>query len=149
MQRLSHSIIVMLLITGLSGWIACKQKPLTKEEATQQIISGLLDACKGGKTEDAAAKWNAIMPDDDRKRGREINVATPEGKRNAERMCQQLNTKYGGGYEFGKFINQPQSDGSEVVGWEFFPKGGNQGDLWAFKLVNNQWVTVDIDPAKR
>ena len=137
-------VIVLLLSLSIVGWTSCKKKPATKEEATKQIISDLFDACKAGKNEDAAKQFNQIMPEEDKSRGRTIDLSTPDGKQKAERMCRDLNQKYGGGYEFGKMETQ-----RDVIGWNVFPKGSNEGQIWAFKQINDKWILVDIDPVKR
>lgn len=136
--------IVLVLCFCFAGWTSCKKKPATKEEATKQIVSDLLDTCKAGKNEDAAKQFNEFMPEQEKSRGRAIDVSTPEGKQKAERMCREINQKYGGGYEFGKMETQ-----GDMIAWNVFPKGSSEGQMWAFKQVNDKWILVDIDPAKR
>ena len=135
--------VVLLLATSLVGSTACKKKPATKEEATKQIISSLIDACKAGKNEDAAKQYNDTLAEEDKGR-RAIDLSTAEGKQKAERLCADLNRRYGGGYEFGKMETK-----GDLIGWNVFPKGGNEGQLFAFKEVNGRWIIVDVDPAKR
>ena len=136
-------VIVTLLIAGLVGSVSCKKKPATKEEATKQIISNLIDACKAGKNEDAAKQYNDTLAEED-KRLRAIDLSTAEGKQKAERLCADLNRRYSGGYEFGKMETK-----GDLIGWNVFPKGRNEGQLFAFKEVNGRWTIVDVDPAKR
>ena len=143
MKKLSKRVVIILILClGLVGWASCKKKPTTKEEITKQIISDLLDTCKAGKNEDAAKHFNEILPDEEK--GRAIDVASPDGKQKAERLCRDINQKYGAGYEFGTMETQ-----GDMLGWKVFPKGSNEGQLWAFKQVNNRWTLVDVDPAKR
>ena len=143
MNKLSKRVVIILLLClGIVGWTACKKKPTTKEDITKQIITDLLDACKAGKNEDAAKHFNEILPDEEK--GRAIDLASPEGKQKAERLCRDINQKYGVGYEFGTMETQ-----GEMLGWKVFPKGSNEGQIWAFKQVNNRWILVDVDPAKR
>ena len=140
--------IILLIVLGLSfclaGWTSCSRKPATKEEATKQIISNLLDSCKAGKNEDAVKQFNEFMPEEEKARGRAIDVSTPDGKQKADRLCREINQKYGGGYEFGKMETQ-----GDMIAWNVFPKGSNEGQMWAFKQVKEKWILVDIDPAKR
>jgi hypothetical protein len=144
MKRTSRfAIIALLLSLTVAAGIACKKKPATKEEATKQIISDIFDACKAGKSEDAAKRYNEVLPEEEKSR-RSVDVSTPEGKQKAERLCRDTNSKYAAGYEFGKMETQ-----GEMIGWQVFPKGSNEGQLWAFKEVNGKWTLVDIDPAKR
>ena len=136
------SLLLLVLLT-VAGSIACKKKPATKEEVTRQIISDIFDSCKAGKSEDAAKRFNEVLPEEEKAR-RTVDVSTPEGKQKAERLCRETNTKYAAGYEFGKMETQ-----GEMIAWNVFPKGSNEGQLWAFKQVNGKWTLVDIDPAKR
>jgi hypothetical protein len=140
MKKLSKRVVIILLLClGVVGWTSCKKKP---EDITRQIISDLLDTCKAGKNEDAAKHFNEILPDEEK--GRAIDVASPDGKQKAERLCRDINQKYGAGYEFGTMETQ-----RDMIGWKVFPKGSNEGQMWAFKQVNNRWTLVDVDPAKR
>jgi hypothetical protein len=124
--------------------MACKKTAASKEEATKAIIANLFDACKAGKNEEAAKQANEIMPETEKNRGRAIDVSTPEGKQQAERMCTGLNNLWGNGYEFVK--GEAKGD---AVAWNVFPKGKNEGQIWAFREVNGHWTLVDLDPAKR
>jgi hypothetical protein len=143
MARINRSVIIVLpFLLGLSGWIACSKKPKTKEEATKEIISNFLNACKAGKNEDAAKQFNEFLSE--KNKGRAIDLSGPEGKQKAERLCREVNQKYGVGYEFG--TSETQND---MIAWKVFPKGGNEGQLWAFQQVDNKWKLVDVDPAKR
>jgi len=143
MKRFSKPVVIILFVClGVVGWTSCKKKPTTKEEVTKQIITDLLDACKAGKNEDAAKQFNDILPDE--QKGRAIDVSSTEGKQKAERLCRDMNQKYVGGYEFGTMETQ-----RDMLGWKVFPKGSNEGQIWAFKQVNNRWILVDVDPAKR
>ena len=145
MKKSSIGLTIILILTFcFAGWTSCKQKPATKEEATKQIISKLLDSCKASKNEDAAKQFNEFMPEAEKSRGRAIDLSTADGKQKAERMCREINQKYGSGYEFGKMETQ-----GEMIAWNVFPKGSNEGQVWAFKQVGDKWILVDIDPAKR
>ena len=137
-------VIIPALCFCFAGWTSCKKAPATKEEATKQIISNLLDSCKAGKNEDAVKQFNEFMPEEEKSRGRAIDVSTSDGKQKAERLCREINQKYGSGYEFGKMETQ-----GEMIAWNVFPKGSNEGQMWAFKQVSDKWILVDIDPAKR
>ena len=137
-------IAILAVCLCFAGWTSCKKKPATKEEATKQIISNLLDSCKAGKNEDAVKQFNEFMPEEEKNRGRAIDVSTSDGKQKAERLCREINQKYGSGYEFGKMETQ-----GEMIAWSVFPKGSNEGQMWAFKQVGDKWILVDIDPAKR
>ncbi len=149
-SSLRYSLILLVALCA-SGTTSCSKKPLTKEEATKQIITDVLDNCKGGKNSEVASQMDRIMPDEEKKRMKKdkIDYANADDKKQVDRLCQGINEKYGNGYEFGKFISQAKGDGSEVLGWEFFPKGGQEGQVWAFKLQNDKYMLVDIDPAKR
>jgi hypothetical protein len=136
--------IILILTFCFTGWTSCKKKPATKEEATKQVISNLLDSCKAGKNEDAVKQFNDFMPEEEKSRGRAIDASTSDGKQKAERLCREINQKYGSGYEFGKMETQ-----GEAIGWNVFPKGSNEGQIWAFKPNGDKWILVDIDPAKR
>ena len=142
---------MLVLIVCLDMLISCSQKQASKEDATKQLISNLFDACKAGKNSDAGAQLFELLPASQRQKLKadKFDYSNPEHKNEADRMCRDINGKYGGGYEFGKFDVQPKSDGSEVLGWEVFPKGGKEGQVWAFKQENGKYVLVDIDPAKR
>ncbi len=143
MTKTNRSVIIVLLfLLGLSGWIACSKKPKTKEEATKEVISNFLDACKAGKNEDAAKQFNDFLPEKDK--GRTIDVSGPEGKTKSERLCREVNQMYGNGYEF-----STSETGNDMIAWKVFPKGTNEGQLWAFQQVDNKWKLIDIDPAKR
>lgn len=143
-MKFSKQLVVVALLTiGLLGAQSCKKKPATKEEATKEIISSLIDTCKAGKTEDAAKQYNDTLADEDKSR-RGIDFSTADGKEKAGRLCNDLTRRYGAGYEFGKMENQ-----GEMIAWNVFPKGGNEGQLFAFKQVNGRWIIVDVDPAKR
>lgn len=135
-------IIVPLILLGLLGWMACSTKPKTKEEATKEVISAFLDACKAGKNEDAVKQFNDFVPE--KEKGRIIDLSSPDGKQKADRLCREVNEKYGVGYEFG--ASETQKD---MIAWKVFPKGSNEGQLWAFQQVDNKWKLIDIDPAKR
>src|SRR5256714_13615815 len=136
-------VVAALLITPILGAVACKKKPATKEEATKQILSNLIDTCKAGKNEDAAKQYNDTLADEDKTR-RGIDFSTADGKEKAGRLCTELTRRYGGGYEFGKMENK-----GELIGFNVFSKGGNEGQLFAFKHVNGRWIITDVDPAKR
>ena len=143
MIRVSRSVIIALsLLLGASGWIACTQKPKTKEEATKEVITNFLDACKAGKNEDAARQFNDFLPEKDK--GRAIDLSAPEGKQKSERLCREVNQQYQNGYEFGTSENR-----NDMIAWKVFPKGSNEGQLWAFQQTDNKWKLIDIDPAKR
>lgn len=143
MIKLNRSVIIALLfLLGVSGQIGCNRKPKTKEEATKEIITNFLDACKAGKNEDAAKQFNDFLPEKDK--GRAIDLSGPDGKQKSERLCREVNQKYGVGYEFGTAETQ-----GEMIGWKVFPKGSNDGQLWAFQQTNDKWKLIDMDPAKR
>ena len=143
MNQLNRRVIIALCLclTAL-GWMACNRKPKTKEEATKEIISNFLDACKAGKNEDAAKQFNDFLQEKDK--GRTIDLSGPEGKQKSERLCREVNQKYGNGYEFGSSETQ-----NDMIAWKVFPKGSNDGQLWAFQQADNKWKLIDIDPAKR
>ena len=143
MNKINRRVIIALFVCLSSlGWTACSRKPKTKEEATKEIISSFLDACKAGKNEDAAKHFNDFLPEKDK--GRAIDLSGPEGKQKSERLCREVNQKYGNGYEFGSSETQ-----NEMIAWKVFPKGSNEGQLWAFRQADNKWKLIDIDPAKR
>src|ERR1700741_4603195 len=113
MKRTSRFAIISLIFSMTVGaGMACKKKPATKEEATKQIISDIFDACKAGKSEDAAKRYNDVLPEEEKSR-RSVDVSTAEGKQRAERLCRDTNTKYAAGYEFGKMETQ-----GETIGWQ-------------------------------
>jgi hypothetical protein len=143
MSMLNRRVIVALfLLSGVLGGLACNRKPKTKEETTKEIISTFLDACKAGKNEDAVKQFNDFLPEKDK--GRTIDLSGPEAKQKSERLCREVNQQYGNGYEFG--TSETRND---MIAWKVFPKGSNEGQLWAFQQVDNKWKLIDIDPAKR
>jgi hypothetical protein len=142
----NHSIqclLILLIIASLGGLTACSKKP---EDATKQLITNLFDACKGGKNSDVASQMTQLMPEKDKQRLKKdkIDYSNADDKRQVDNLCQGINMKYGSGYEFGKATTQ-----GEAVAWEVFPKGGNEGQVWAFTPENSKYVIIDIDPAKR
>lgn len=143
MNKLNRRVVIALfLCLSALGWMACNKKPKTKEEATKEIISSFLDSCKAGKNEDAAKQFNDFVPE--KEKGRTIDLSGPEGKQKSERLCREVNQQYGNGYEFGSSETR-----DDMIAWKVFPKGSNEGQLWAFQQVDNKWKLIDIDPAKR
>jgi hypothetical protein len=143
MNKLNLRVItVSILLLNALGWMACSQKPKTKEEATKEVITHFLDACHSGKNEDAAKQFNDFLPEKDK--GRTIDLAGPDGKQKAERLCREVNQEYSGGYEFGTSETR-----GEMIAWKVFPKGKNEGQLWAFQQADNKWKLIDIDSTKR
>ena len=153
-MRVFLMILVLFLVAASS---ACLGKMLgiksttnyasmPKEEAAKKIISDLFDACKAGKNEEALDIFNRMMPEKEKERLKKdkFDYSNPDDKKKIDNQCQDINKKYGNGYEFGKVITQ-----GEMVGQEVFPKGENQGQLFAFKLEKDNYVLVDVDPAKR
>ena len=136
-------ILAFVIPVAIAGAASCKKKPATKEEATKQIVSDIIDSCKAGKNEAAAKQYNDTLPDEN-KTGRSIDYSTSDGKQKAERLCAEMNRRYSGGYEFGKMETK-----GDMIAWNVFPKGGNEGQLFAFKQENGRWTIVDVDPAKR
>jgi hypothetical protein len=119
---------------------------MNKEDASKKIISDLFDSCQAGKNAEVAELFNQITPEQEKQRLKKdkIDYSNPDDKKKIDNQCQGLNSKYGKGYEFGKVLTQ-----GEVVGREVYPKGENQGQIFAFKLENGKYVLVDIDPVKR
>ena len=144
----SRCLFILLAVVCVFGVTSCKKKP---EDATKQIISELFDDSKAGKNADVAVLMTSIMPEREKQRMKKdrIDYALPDDKSRIDGMCRQINSRYGEGYEFGNYKSQPKGDGSEVVGWEVFPKGANEGQIVTFSLENGKYVMFDIDPAKR
>jgi hypothetical protein len=119
---------------------------MNKEEASKKIISDLFDSCQAGKNAEVAELFSQITPDREKQRLKKdkFDYSNPEDQKRIDRECQGINGKYGKGYEFGKVLTQ-----GEVVGWEVYPKGAAEGQIFAFKLENGKYVLVDIDPVKR
>ena len=140
-MRLHRVLLAMVVLLGTS---VAAPAATGEEEATQQILANLFDACKAGRTEDFAKQYNEVIPDEMKRQGGEINMATLDGQLKAATLCQKLNQKYGEGYEFGTMETQ-----DEVIGWEVFPKGPTEGEIWAFLQTNGKWTLVDVDPAER
>lgn len=140
-MRLRRVLLAMVVLLGTS---VAAPAATGEEEATQQILANLFDACKAGRPEDFATQFNEVMSDESKRRGGEINLATLDGQQKAAILCQDLNQKYGEGYEFGTMQTQ-----DDVIGWEVFPKGRTEGEIWAFQQTHDKWTLVDVDPAER
>ncbi len=145
-----RSIYVFLTLVCIfsSGAVSCSMfKPLTKEEASKQVIKNLLDGCKAGKNSDVAIEMDKIMPLEEKQRKwkkDKIDYSDADHKREVDKFCKETNERFGGGYEFGKTTEQ-----GEVTGIEVFPTGKNEGNIMAFKKEGENYILVDIDPAKR
>jgi len=105
------------------------RKPATKADLVKARLIELINLCKAGRYSKATSYFGRGSPQGD----------CPRAKANTKN-----------GYYFGKFITQTHGDGSEVVAWEVYYRGGAdpKGEIWAFAFLNGKYVLVDIDPIR-
>lgn len=121
-----------------------------KEEIVKARLTDLFDLCKADNKSEAAG-YIMYRGSDQSRSGKDVAryENSADEKQNVDRTCDEIKTNLAqsGGYDFGKFMTQAKSDGSEVVAWEVYFRQDSmkKGQIYGFTLLNNKYVLVDLD----
>jgi TonB family protein len=150
------SVTAILLLTlglglcNLSNWTKkADQSSGTKEETVKARIIELFDLCQTGKNSEAASYMMYRGPDQSRSGKDVLRYENDLEKREVDETCAGINKnrEQSSDYEFARFLTQMKGDGSEVAAWEIYFQQGpmKAGTIYAFTLLNDKYVLVDID----
>lgn len=124
----------------------------SKEERVKTRLMELFNLCREGKNSEAASYFMYLGSDQSRRGKEAANYSNEEDRREVDQTCRRIKNSLdeSNGYDFGKFLSQTKNDGSEVVAWEVYFKKGldKEGSIYAFKLLKDNYVLVDIDPIR-